>query len=127
MLEPGTRNLEPETLYHVQGKSERAGSGTLTPPNLRQIWLQMDPELSFWTLETSSWGFKTLRIFLDRSRPPQLNFLMTKNYNNKKKRENVQNLFFWTHLGAKFVPNWVGQGSGASSFTFGPRALTLSF
>ena len=49
------------------------------PPNLGQIWDEMGSELSFWTLETSSWGFKTLRIFLDRSQPPQLNVLIDKN------------------------------------------------
>ena len=55
----------------------------------------MGPELSFWTLETSSKGFKTLRIFLDRSRPPQLIFFFTKN---------DQHLATITNFGEKIRP-----------------------
>ena len=55
----------------------------------------MGPELSFWTLETSSKGFKTLRIFLDRSRPLNSTFLMPKNEQQIGKSPNVGEQIEW--------------------------------
>ena len=40
----------------------------------------MGPEKRFWTIQTSSWGFKTLRIFLEGSRPHISTFLIIKNH-----------------------------------------------
>ena len=53
------------------------------PHDQGQNWDEMGQELSSWTLETSSKGFQTLRIFLDRSRPPQLNFYLDQTSPNK--------------------------------------------
>ena len=36
-----------------------------------------------WTIHPSSWGFRTPRIFLEGSRPPYLNFFITKNNINR--------------------------------------------
>ena len=33
-------------------------------------------------------------------------------------RRECPEIFYGDPFGAKFVPNWLGQGSGASSFTF---------
>ena len=39
-------------------------------------------------------------------------------------RRECPKIFYGDPFGAIFVPNWVGQGFGASSFTFGPGART---
>ena len=51
----------------------------------------MGPEKRFWTFDRSSWGFRTLRIFLEGSRPPQLNFFNAKKAKNREKVQNLVN------------------------------------
>ena len=58
----------------VPGKKCASWLRNPDPPNLGQNLHEMGRHKSFWTILRSSWGFKTLRIFLEGSRPLNLNF-----------------------------------------------------
>ena len=72
----GERILRLHTRYLVPGKKCASWLRNPDPPNPGQNLHEMGRHKSFWTILRSSWGFKTPRIFLDGSRPPQLNFVL---------------------------------------------------